>query len=52
MQGARRAHIHWPIFNRRATPQDGTHWLPNADLFVGQDTMSGSGSTVYGYVPC
>jgi hypothetical protein len=38
MQGARRAHIHWPIFNRRATPQDGMHRFPNADVFLGQDT--------------
>jgi hypothetical protein len=38
MQGARRAHIHWSIFNRRATPQDGMHRFPNADVFVGQDT--------------
>jgi small GTP-binding protein len=48
MQGARRAHIHWPIFNRlggaklgedhRATPQDGMHRHPNAEVFLGQDT--------------
>jgi hypothetical protein len=38
VQGARRAHIHWPIFNRRATPQSGMHRFPNADVFVGQDT--------------
>jgi V/A-type H+-transporting ATPase subunit I len=38
MQGARRAHIHWPIFNRRATRQDGMHRLPNADVFLGRDT--------------
>jgi hypothetical protein len=39
MQGARRAHIHWSIFNRRATPQDGMHRFPNADVFLGQDTI-------------
>jgi hypothetical protein len=38
MQGARRAHIHWPIFNRRATPQVGMHGSPNADVFLGQYT--------------
>ncbi len=42
MQGARRAHIHWPIFNRRATPQDGMHRFPNADVFLGQDTSPDS----------
>jgi hypothetical protein len=40
MQSARRAHIHWSIFNRRATPQDGMHRFPNADVFVGQDTLA------------
>jgi hypothetical protein len=38
MQGARRAQIHWPIFNRRATQQDGMHRFPNADVFLEQDT--------------
>jgi hypothetical protein len=38
MQGARRAHIHWPICNRRATPQDAMHRFSNADVFLGQDT--------------
>ncbi len=41
MRGARRAHIHWPIFNRRATPQDEMHRFPNADVFPGQDTGCG-----------
>jgi hypothetical protein len=41
VQGARRAHIHWPIFNRRARPQDGMHRFPNADVFLGQDTIPG-----------
>jgi pyruvate kinase len=41
MQGARRAHVHWPIFNRRATPQDGMDRFPNADVFLEQDTSSG-----------
>jgi V/A-type H+-transporting ATPase subunit I len=38
MQGARRAHIRWPIFNRRATPQDGMHRFPNADVLPGRGT--------------
>jgi hypothetical protein len=38
MQGARRARLRWPIFNRRATPQDGMDRFPNADVFLGQDT--------------
>jgi hypothetical protein len=38
MQGARRAHIRWPIFNRRATRQDGMRRFPNTDVFLGQDT--------------
>jgi hypothetical protein len=37
MQGARRTNIP-AIFNRRATPQDGMHRFPNADVFVGRDT--------------
>jgi hypothetical protein len=37
MQGARRAHIHWSIFNRRVPPWAG-HRFPNADVFLGQDT--------------
>jgi hypothetical protein len=28
-----------PIFNRRATPQDGMHRFPNADVFLGRDTI-------------
>jgi hypothetical protein len=28
-----------PIFNRRATPQDGMHRFANADVFVGWDTI-------------
>jgi hypothetical protein len=35
MQGARTANIP-AIFNRRATPQDGMHRFPNADVFVGR----------------
>ncbi len=37
MQGARRAHIHWPIFNRRVPPKAG-HRFPNVGVFPGQDT--------------
>jgi hypothetical protein len=44
MQGARKAHIHWPIFNRRAAPQDGMDRFPDADVFLGQDT---SGAPVW-----
>jgi signal peptidase I len=56
MQGARRAHIHWPIFNRRATPQDGMHRFPNADVFLGQDTRRDADVCGAfprpGYTPC
>jgi hypothetical protein len=53
MQGARRANIP-AIFNRlgwakpsgdhRATPQDGMHRFPNANVFVGRDTSTLSGA--------
>jgi hypothetical protein len=45
MQGARRANIP-TIFNRRATPQDGMHRFPNADVFVGRDTRLEVGRAV------
>jgi hypothetical protein len=47
MQGARRAHIHWRVFNRRGgaepsedhrVPPRAGHRFPNADVFLGQDT--------------
>jgi hypothetical protein len=33
-----------PIFNRRATPQDGMHRFPNADVFLGRDTSGKTGA--------
>ncbi len=49
MQGARRAHIHCPIFSRlggaklgedHRVPPEAGHRFPNAALFLGQDTST------------
>jgi hypothetical protein len=53
MQGARRAHIHWPRLNRRATLHDGMHRLPNAVVVPGRDTnlhLSPTLCCIVGYV--